>query len=535
MSFKFNPFTGNLDYFFDETGVNTGDVTLAAIGSSPNANGASLSGQQLQLQPANASFGGVVTTSAQTFVGDKTFNGKIISALGAAATPNYTFNGDTDTGIFSSGANSISISGSGNEWARFGVSNSGYFNFGGNFTATNAGFTINGLASNVVTFCLRLANSQSANLLELYTYAGSAFASITKDGYMLLPSGSGSGSAAYGFFGDSNTGLFSTGADSFSGTTGGSERFRILSGGQLNVGANFTATSHTLLASTVAVGTPTLGVKAITSQTADLFQATNSSGTPLTGITVAGRLYVGSNGIPTLNTSNSITSLNDADATLGLSVRSSGTQTADIISIFNSAGTKIAILDVSSYLYLPNGSLAAPSYTFYADTKYGMTKNGNYTELTSEEKYLGVDKNGNVNCVVHNNATAYGTASTQEIRSGSSVTPTFTNVTEISSVSLQKLNFKRVGNEVTVSGIIDLDTVNSGVNCSFEMSLPIASQLENIYNLAGAGVVRFQDKAMPAVHIKAEVTNDTALFEFFSADVSGSTTLSFIFQYEVLG
>ncbi len=38
MPFKFNPFSGNLDYYFDEAGVNTGDVTLAAIGSSPNAN-----------------------------------------------------------------------------------------------------------------------------------------------------------------------------------------------------------------------------------------------------------------------------------------------------------------------------------------------------------------------------------------------------------------------------------------------------------------------------------------------------------------
>jgi len=57
------------------SGTNSGDVTLAAIGAIPNANGASLGGQALTLQPANASFGGVVTTGAQTFAGAKTFSG----------------------------------------------------------------------------------------------------------------------------------------------------------------------------------------------------------------------------------------------------------------------------------------------------------------------------------------------------------------------------------------------------------------------------------------------------------------------------
>jgi hypothetical protein len=50
-------------------------VTLAAIGSSSNANGMTLSTQQLNLEPASASFGGVVTIGTQTFAGDKTFTG----------------------------------------------------------------------------------------------------------------------------------------------------------------------------------------------------------------------------------------------------------------------------------------------------------------------------------------------------------------------------------------------------------------------------------------------------------------------------
>lgn len=42
------------------SGTNTGDVTLNAVGAVPNGNGASLTGQALTLQPANATFPGVL-------------------------------------------------------------------------------------------------------------------------------------------------------------------------------------------------------------------------------------------------------------------------------------------------------------------------------------------------------------------------------------------------------------------------------------------------------------------------------------------
>jgi hypothetical protein len=51
--------------------------SLTSIGASPNANAATLTGSVLNLQPASASFGGVVTTATQSFAGDKSFNGNI--------------------------------------------------------------------------------------------------------------------------------------------------------------------------------------------------------------------------------------------------------------------------------------------------------------------------------------------------------------------------------------------------------------------------------------------------------------------------
>jgi hypothetical protein len=63
-----------------QTQLNAKVGSLSAIGATPNANAATITGAVLNLQPADASFGGVVTTAAQTFAGDKTFNGQINSS-----------------------------------------------------------------------------------------------------------------------------------------------------------------------------------------------------------------------------------------------------------------------------------------------------------------------------------------------------------------------------------------------------------------------------------------------------------------------
>jgi hypothetical protein len=60
-------------------------VTLTTVGASPNANGASLSTQALTLQPADNTNPGVVTASAQTFGGAKTFSSApVLSSLVAS-------------------------------------------------------------------------------------------------------------------------------------------------------------------------------------------------------------------------------------------------------------------------------------------------------------------------------------------------------------------------------------------------------------------------------------------------------------------
>lgn len=60
------------------SGTNTGDITLGAVGSSPDANGATLSAQVLTLQPEDSTHPGVVTNAAQTFSGSKSFSSTVL-------------------------------------------------------------------------------------------------------------------------------------------------------------------------------------------------------------------------------------------------------------------------------------------------------------------------------------------------------------------------------------------------------------------------------------------------------------------------
>lgn len=82
--------------------TSAGDVTLTAFGSTPNANAASLTGQALTLQPADATNPGGVSITTQSFAGNKTFTGTI-----GASNLSGTNTGDVTIGT----ANGLSLVG----------------------------------------------------------------------------------------------------------------------------------------------------------------------------------------------------------------------------------------------------------------------------------------------------------------------------------------------------------------------------------------------------------------------------------------
>ena len=103
--------TGTGDVTINASGGSA--LTLAAIGSVPNANAATLTGSVLNLQPASASFGGILSAPsvAQTIGGNKAFSGIIninnklilngtnLATQSTSTDASYLFN----TGTFSSG------------------------------------------------------------------------------------------------------------------------------------------------------------------------------------------------------------------------------------------------------------------------------------------------------------------------------------------------------------------------------------------------------------------------------------------------
>jgi hypothetical protein len=113
-----------------------GITSLAAIGASPNANAATITGTVLNLQPASASFGGVVTTIAQTFAGDKTFTGAL---SGTSA----TFSGILITPQVKAATSAgLSINAnSGTQVADFGAGGSANITFFGGLSGTSATFS----------------------------------------------------------------------------------------------------------------------------------------------------------------------------------------------------------------------------------------------------------------------------------------------------------------------------------------------------------------------------------------------------------
>lgn len=79
----------------------TDPLAVAAVGSSPNANGASVSGKTLTLQPADGTNPGALTASTQTIGGAKTFSSGVQGPNGSTATPSfYTPTGGGNTGFY---------------------------------------------------------------------------------------------------------------------------------------------------------------------------------------------------------------------------------------------------------------------------------------------------------------------------------------------------------------------------------------------------------------------------------------------------
>lgn len=125
---------------------------------------------------------------------------------------------------------------------------------------------------------------------------------------------------------------------------------------------------------------------------------------------------------------------------------------------------------------------------------------------------------------IHNNAFAQGSATQQDIRSGT-YTPTLFNTTNIAASTAYSCQWMRVGNVITVSGKVDID-VTIGVASELGMSLPVASAFtadENAGGTASSSAAASLVSAIRAdaandrvslVFVAISLTNDSYFFEF---------------------
>lgn len=134
---------------------------------------------------------------------------------------------------------------------------------------------------------------------------------------------------------------------------------------------------------------------------------------------------------------------------------------------------------------------------------------------------------GNVNEVLITDGS--GTASWGNPLALTSYTPTLFNTTNVSASTASVTRAYRSGTFMYVYGVVTIDATSAGAASELGMSLPTASNLANVYDLAGTGA----QADGTAVQISADATNDRAKFSFTPVTATNNQ-YSFQFCYIVI-
>jgi len=115
----------------------------------------------------------------------------------------------------------------------------------------------------------------------------------------------------------------------------------------------------------------------------------------------------------------------------------------------------------------------------------------------------------------------------------STYTPSITNAANTTQTTAVLCRYTRVGNIVTVYGMLNLAVNVIGSGVSFEVSLPVSSNLTNANeDLSGVGAAYPSGAASETYRALAETTNDTASFSGLGFN-SNNHGVGFTFSYIV--
>jgi hypothetical protein len=177
-----------------DTTTYQGAITLGAIGISPNANAASLVGSILNLQPADASFGGVVTTGTQTFAGAKTFTGAL---SGTSITLSGDYNSTSNSGslLWSGATNKVQLNanagtldfytGTSGYTKQLSIASTGAATFSSSLSvgaALTGRLSVRGTTSDATAYALEAGNSSGNTLFAIRNDGAATFSSTIQSG-----------------------------------------------------------------------------------------------------------------------------------------------------------------------------------------------------------------------------------------------------------------------------------------------------------------------------------------------------------------
>lgn len=131
----------------------------------------------------------------------------------------------------------------------------------------------------------------------------------------------------------------------------------------------------------------------------------------------------------------------------------------------------------------------------------------------------------------HSNAAGGGTISTAIIASGVYTPTRSAEVNMDANVTTTQAQYMRVGATVTVSGQFTANPTTTATPTSFEITLPIASNIGAVADVAGtafAGAIAGQGAAIIGV-----IANDTAKVQWNAVDVT-SQLWSYSFSYRII-
>jgi hypothetical protein len=161
----------------------------------------------------------------------------------------------------------------------------------------------------------------------------------------------------------------------------------------------------------------------------------------------------------------------------------------------------------------------------YKISSHGTPGSGTFLALTTDGRLYG--------SALHDNGGSLTGTTNQYIASGT-YTPTATAVTNVSSCTGQSSRWVRVGNVVTVSGVVTVDPASATTSSQLDLSLPIASALSGT-ELSGIGTIGQGSTIGQVVAVIGDnSTDDRASMFWVSGTDVASRNWNFQFQYTVV-